>query len=458
METPLQRLAPTLEGWTVRWIGVRAPGLQSPHLEWDSREGRPLYRLPDWEPLRPERMPEPEVWEMLQSLLQTLTHLHGQGFLHANIRPETVGRSATQWILNNSGHTRWWSAAVQASPYDEVCRHFEDWDEQFAPPEVAKRWRYSFASDVWALGALVFGALLGEPFVDAEQYDPNQFVRDFAIRCDTADGVRTILRRKLEAYGVECSTPLLTILSRMLHPNDTRRLSSALLLEHVQRCRNADDVSATEDALPSAADNSSAIPWPETAREWSNFAWVLEQFARLCQNRNDTEELRVVETAYLAAHWTVRALRRVPPAQWADRLDKPRWLAAAACNLAMLFSSDRRLYAIDSLPEIAQWEMECLRWMEWTLDVPDGLHLRMMDAYWRYRCSLVPVFKLDYAEMISVVAALIRVGALREQIRDGPFCHWLVATLTHVPWNSEIWPDESLRRALSQLNTDAVLC
>jgi|GEM_PF-3338921 len=95
-----------------------------------------------------------EAANLLYDLASALAHLHGEDYVHGDLKPDNIGYDEGNYILLDFGVCR---------PTSKIAADHEPTGSlrTRAPELLARDAPMSFASDVWALGAVVFNAVIG---------------------------------------------------------------------------------------------------------------------------------------------------------------------------------------------------------------------------------------------------------------------------------------------------------
>lgn len=115
------------------------------------------------------RLPESSVCGFTRDLLAALQAVHGAGWVHCDLKPSNV-------LLDEGGHLRLCGFGLarrlaECTPVDsaasvdddDAARHRRGTPTYMAPELFADGGVPSFASDLWALGCLVFECVAGRP-------------------------------------------------------------------------------------------------------------------------------------------------------------------------------------------------------------------------------------------------------------------------------------------------------
>jgi serine/threonine protein kinase len=95
-----------------------------------------------------------EAANLLYDLASALAHLHSEDYVHGDLKPDNIGYDDGNYILLDFGVCR---------PTSKIAADHEPTGSlrTRAPELLAREAPMSFASDVWALGAVVFKAVVG---------------------------------------------------------------------------------------------------------------------------------------------------------------------------------------------------------------------------------------------------------------------------------------------------------
>lgn len=98
-------------------------------------------------------LPESDVKNLLANMVSTLKHVHGVGFIHADIKPENIVYGNRRYYLVD-----WSQAMPSLSSFEtEVITG----DKRYCPPERLNG-EYSVSGDIYALGCTLYYALTGK--------------------------------------------------------------------------------------------------------------------------------------------------------------------------------------------------------------------------------------------------------------------------------------------------------
>ena len=161
-------------------------------------------------------LPVSLVKSLLQQALQQLSHLHANGIIHRDIKPDNclidqMGRLS----ISDYGY----ASQCQGSPdkatftgrYGSLC---------YMAPEVSRREPYSFKADIWSLGVMAYEMMTGEELYLndklAEQiiFDPTEY-QEFKDTLAT--------ERRLDQLSVE-------LIDRMIEEDCSKRMTAEELL------------------------------------------------------------------------------------------------------------------------------------------------------------------------------------------------------------------------------------
>lgn len=178
--------------------------------------------------------PEVVVRHMYQ-LLKALRHLHGQGLVHRDVKPENLlVTSGGELRLCDFGFARRVEEGGAMTEY--VATRW------YRAPELLLGTRYGTGADVWAAGC-VFGELIdGQPVFAGE--DGVEQLRLIARAVGPVAGVggeeSGLVERR---FGGRCTAVALDLLLRMLRVDEGQRVSAAEAVEHplFERLRRAEE-------------------------------------------------------------------------------------------------------------------------------------------------------------------------------------------------------------------------
>ncbi|MBL4846334.1 MAG: SEL1-like repeat protein [Planctomycetes bacterium] len=134
-------------------------------------DGAPWYAMPlmSGEDLaqrlsRTGPLPIDEAWDLAEQLSAALSHIHGEGLIHRDLKPDNVllqkGGGLAHWVLTDFGLTK--DLEVQQSQALSKTGAMLGTPGYWAPEQAAGRPSGPF-TDVYGLGALLYAALTGEP-------------------------------------------------------------------------------------------------------------------------------------------------------------------------------------------------------------------------------------------------------------------------------------------------------
>ncbi|GFR51826.1 hypothetical protein Agub_g14289, partial [Astrephomene gubernaculifera] len=122
-------------------------------------------------------VPEPQVWQWLVQLLLSLSYVHSKRILHRDVKTQNIFLSEGKVLLGDFG------LAKQLQRTFEMART-PIGTPYYMAPEIYEEQPYSFKSDVWALGCVVYEMMTGKAAFAADnlsrvvlrvirgQYDP----------------------------------------------------------------------------------------------------------------------------------------------------------------------------------------------------------------------------------------------------------------------------------------------
>ena len=194
-----------------------------PVYEVGEQDGQPFFTMKLVEGqslaarLKDGPLPEREAAAMMASIARAVAHAHERGVLHRDLKPGNVvlDTAGSPWLTD-------FGLAKVTTADSELTRtqSFLGTPEYMSPEQAAGRTRdIGPASDVWALGAMLFQMLSGRvPF--------------------TGESAVEVLRQVVDgdAPRLRGSADLATIVARCLTKDPARRLSSAAFLaEELER-------------------------------------------------------------------------------------------------------------------------------------------------------------------------------------------------------------------------------
>ena len=104
------------------------------------------------------RLPWPDAAELGLHVCSAIHYLHGEGWLHADLKPSNV--------IAEAGRGKVIDLSLARAP--GRCRGRLG-TRGYAPPEQAEGGELTTAVDVWGVGATLFAALAGRPPVDRDE-------------------------------------------------------------------------------------------------------------------------------------------------------------------------------------------------------------------------------------------------------------------------------------------------
>ncbi|KAG2440790.1 hypothetical protein HXX76_003646 [Chlamydomonas incerta] len=124
-----------------------------------------------------QTVPEPQVWAWLVQLLLSLSYIHSKRILHRDVKTQNIFLSGGKVLLGDFG------LAKQLQRTFEMART-PIGTPYYMAPEIYEEQPYSFKSDVWALGCVMYEMMTGRAAFAADnlsrvvlrvirgQYDP----------------------------------------------------------------------------------------------------------------------------------------------------------------------------------------------------------------------------------------------------------------------------------------------
>ncbi|KAG2442043.1 hypothetical protein HYH02_009835 [Chlamydomonas schloesseri] len=132
-------------------------------------------------------VPEPQVWAWLVQLLLSLSYIHSKRILHRDVKTQNIFLSGGKVLLGDFG------LAKQLQRTFEMART-PIGTPYYMAPEIYEEQPYSFKSDVWALGCVMYEMMTGRAAFAADnlsrvvlrvirgQYDPLPDTYSSALR------------------------------------------------------------------------------------------------------------------------------------------------------------------------------------------------------------------------------------------------------------------------------------
>ncbi|XP_062452549.1 inactive serine/threonine-protein kinase PLK5-like [Rhea pennata] len=119
-----------------------------------------------------DTLTEPEVRYYLRQIISGLRYLHGQGIVHRDLKPSNLFVTTSMQVkIGDMGLAR--REGPSGRRWGAVCG-----TPGFLAPEVVDRRGHSAASDVWALGCIMYAALAGSsPFEGASRQELYRRIR-----------------------------------------------------------------------------------------------------------------------------------------------------------------------------------------------------------------------------------------------------------------------------------------
>ena len=169
-----------------------------------------------------------EAANLLRDISSALAFLLEQGLVHGDIKPDNIGFENGRYILLDFGICRP-QAAFQsdATPTGSLRTR--------APELIMGQEKHSDLSDIWALGATVFNALLGRfPLFDANETPPR--VSEPSKRDEFEELLRNRVQeewdRRIDLSLIHA--PLRSLLGSMLELNPQSRIKAQQLLQKAE--------------------------------------------------------------------------------------------------------------------------------------------------------------------------------------------------------------------------------
>ena len=188
------------------------------------------------ERLKAGPLPEREAAVLMAKVARAVEHAHGRGVLHRDLKPGNILIDATgaPWL------TDFGLAKVTASPSGlTLTQSFLGTPEYMSPEQAAGRTRdIGPASDVWALGAILFQMLSGRlPFAGESSGEVlRRVLEDEAPTLNGRHGRDGRHGPQTAVHRVHVAPDLATIVARCLTKDPARRISRAgFLAEELER-------------------------------------------------------------------------------------------------------------------------------------------------------------------------------------------------------------------------------
>ncbi|MGQ0640791.1 MAG: protein kinase domain-containing protein [Gemmatimonadaceae bacterium] len=172
----------------------------------------------------------PLVFRVLRALGSTLAYLHDSGTTHGAVSPENVwiAPAGRTWMLG-------WQWAIKREDVPQDLEPNPRWTPR--PPEWAKAWKPTPASDQWQMAATCFAALTGE-LPPAEDVPPVRIVRP------------------------DCPDALATVIDTALRPDEAQRYRSvSLLLRALERTVAVRSVRLGTATAPDELSEEARLRW-----------------------------------------------------------------------------------------------------------------------------------------------------------------------------------------------------
>ncbi|GLC45389.1 Serine/threonine-protein kinase Nek11 [Pleodorina starrii] len=163
-------------------------------------------------------VPEPQVWQWLVQLLLSLSYIHAKRILHRDVKTQNIFLSEGKVLLGDFG------LAKQLQRTFEMART-PIGTPYYMAPEIYEEQPYSFKSDVWALGCVMYEMMTGKA----------AFAADNLSRV-----VLRVIRGQYDPLPESYSAPLRSVVTSMLcrdvktRPDANQLLTVAPVVPHVQ--------------------------------------------------------------------------------------------------------------------------------------------------------------------------------------------------------------------------------
>jgi len=181
-----------------------------------------------------ERFSEKEASILIRKLSSATGELHRIGILHLDIKPENIifqsPEDGGQPILTDFGLSQWWKSEEDTPMDAQECFGTPG----FASPEMLSKGQYYPASDVFAIGAILYMLLVGfQPFraKEAEEIIRRTVKGDYTMQGKDWDRI---------------SHDAKVLVQRMLEKNPRKRITIAEILEDpwIKACEKEDGTKA----------------------------------------------------------------------------------------------------------------------------------------------------------------------------------------------------------------------
>jgi serine/threonine protein kinase len=159
---------------------------------------------------------EPHAKIVIFHILNALVHLHSQGIVHRDIKPDNifmVSSSFDDVVLGDFGV----ACVLDADGYAEG----QSGSLSYAAPELLSGWRYTEKVDIWSLGITMFGLLTG------------RFLYAFQERKARVRSIREAVDRLgRNPYIANVSEGCKRLLGMMLQMDPRQRIDASQALQH----------------------------------------------------------------------------------------------------------------------------------------------------------------------------------------------------------------------------------
>ncbi|GIL83647.1 hypothetical protein Vretimale_10444 [Volvox reticuliferus] len=163
-------------------------------------------------------VPEPQIWQWLVQLLLSLSYVHSKRILHRDVKTQNIFLSDGKVLMGDFG------LAKQLQRTFEMART-PIGTPYYMAPEIYEEQPYSFKSDVWALGCVMYEMMTGKA----------AFAADNLSRV-----VLRVIRGQYDPLPESYSAPLRAVVTSMLcrdvksRPDANQLLIVAPVVPHVQ--------------------------------------------------------------------------------------------------------------------------------------------------------------------------------------------------------------------------------
>ncbi|GLI64356.1 hypothetical protein VaNZ11_007596, partial [Volvox africanus] len=181
-------------------------------------EGGDLFRFIRDLRKQSKTVPEPQVWQWLVQLLLSLSYIHSKRILHRDVKTQNIFLSQGKVLIGDFG------LAKQLQRTFEMART-PIGTPYYMAPEIYEEQPYSFKSDVWALGCVMYEMMTGKA----------AFAADNLSRV-----VLRVIRGQYDPLPESYSAPLRDVVTSMLcrdvksRPDANQLLTVAPVVSHVQ--------------------------------------------------------------------------------------------------------------------------------------------------------------------------------------------------------------------------------